>query len=127
MFIAFPVSRPFLPTLERDILLGEVDADKRDADWVSAAAFKMRHLFNEIADDAIDLLNHRLCEDFRLSTYLNCRDRASRHQQTLFDDSNHGWDEFAESPVSASRWLADPHILQVHNAIVPLHSLDQLL
>src|SRR5580658_10341270 len=54
-----------------------VDADDADTDGVAGALLEVTYLLYQIANDPVDLFDHRLCQDFHLTADFNCRNRAA--------------------------------------------------
>src|SRR6266481_366178 len=84
VFVFLTVGRPFLLSFERYVSLGKVDSDERNADWIAASSLELIHLINQIVNHAIDLFDHRFCENLRFRTDLDGRDWAARHQHSFF-------------------------------------------
>ena len=73
MLVFLAVSRPTLPSFEGNVLLSKVNSDEGDANRISASAFELSDLINQITDHAIDLFDHCFRENFRFGADLDRR------------------------------------------------------
>ena len=55
MLAFLAVSRPTLPSFEGNVLVSKVNSDECDANRISASAFELTDLIDQITDHAIDL------------------------------------------------------------------------
>src|ERR1700733_12334364 len=83
MFIFFPVGRKGSVSLVRRILRSEINAHNPNANRMAALSFEFLSLPYEIADYAIDLLDHRLGQYFGFSPDFDVCDWSSRHRESL--------------------------------------------
>ncbi len=91
----------FSVALEASVTIGTVDAHNSDGDWVSSAAFELRHLVPKIIDDTVDLLNHRFRQDFHFRADLHSRDLTPPDREARLRDRMLSGNEFAKCPVSS--------------------------
>jgi hypothetical protein len=125
VFVFLAVGWPFLLSFERNVALGEVDSDERDADRIASAAPELRGLIEEVADYAVNLFDHRFCEDLRFRADLNRGDGAARDQHSFFSDCHRRWNELTKCSIAASSRFAGHKVLQVHHTFVMLDPLNE--
>ncbi|MEO6971243.1 MAG: hypothetical protein ABI217_10155 [Chthoniobacterales bacterium] len=125
LFLA--VGRPAFAPFKGYIVLGEVDADEGHANWIAAAALELRRLIDEVGNDAIDLLDHCFGKDLCLGANLNRGDGTTGNEHSLLGQGDRGGDELAKSSIAAPGRFTGHQVLQVHNTLVMLNALDQLI
>jgi hypothetical protein len=111
MLISLSISWPAFSPFERDILLGEVNSDEGDADWIAAAAFELRYLIIQVVNDAIDLLDHRFGENLCFRTDLDRCHWTACDEHSLFDHCYCRRNQLAKCPIATSRRLASHYVL----------------
>jgi len=79
------------------------------------ATSEVFYLFTEIANDPINLLDHRLGQNFDLDTYLNSRNGTPRDRVSRIRDRTLTWYYFPEGSVSSSRFNSSGSILNIEN------------
>src|SRR5437667_1775662 len=63
MFVFPSIGRPFPFAFVRGVTCCGIDADKSNADRLSTGLSELFDLSNQIANDSVNLLDHRLCAD----------------------------------------------------------------
>src|ERR1051326_9567242 len=90
MLVLPSISGPFPFTLIRSIAWGGIDPDESNADRLSACPAKLLDLSNQVANDPINLLDHRFRQYLGLRANLDIGDFTSRHQQTRSEERRVG-------------------------------------
>jgi hypothetical protein len=113
--------RPEAILFVTDHVVRVVYADYRNADWVTTALFELGNLIPEISHYAVDLFDHRLCEDLYLDSNLDRGDRPSANQVALIRSCCFSRNDFTEGPVPTPSLNSVTFVLTIKNAILAVY------
>lgn len=83
-------------------MISSVDADNADANGIASCTAKLSDLLHKITNDPIDLLDHRLGQDFHFGANLNGGNRAASYDKTGRTNASFVRDDFAEGAIASS-------------------------
>jgi len=108
-------------------VVGAVDADNSNTDWVTAPALELCDLVAKIVDNAINLLDHRFGKYFDLDADLYGRDRTPGNHISGINNGCLARNDLPEGSVATPGSHTPPLILHVQNAVFAVrYGVDQL-
>ncbi len=102
MFILFPVGRKVSVSLIRCVPRCEIHAHNPNTNRTASPSLEFLGLTDQIADYAIDLLDHCLSQYFGFGPDLDVCDRPTRDRESLVCDRLRYGHSLPECPVSSS-------------------------
>jgi hypothetical protein len=124
MAISLTISFEGTIALVTDCVLSVVHAYNGNTDWVTSAALELCNLLLKIANNAIDLLNHRFGENLYLGTYFNGGNFPSGYLIARINNRLLIWYNFPECAIASTRPYSLPFILGVY---YPVFRFDMTL
>src|SRR4029077_12530262 len=124
--IFFSISRPFSHPFKGHITSCPIDADNADANWIVAVPLEFRYLVDHVGSDAVELLDHGLCEDFHLYADVDGSHLSKRHQMLGHNDGRSIGNALAERAVAPAGASADRDVCDVDNSLLATNGGDKL-
>ena len=104
-----------------------IDAHNSDADTLSAATlFELCQLFLQIPHDSVDLLDHRLCENFHFHPYFNRGGQTAGDLEAFVNCGSFPWHKFTERAIATAGLHSLPAIRAINDPFVGRDALRQL-
>src|SRR5690348_10806500 len=103
MLPAATVGRIASVSLEAAVAVSVVDTNDCDRYGLVPAFLEVIELFQQVRFDSVDLLDHRLGEDFDLGTDLDCRYCASTHAHARIENCRRAGNDLAKASVPTPR------------------------
>jgi hypothetical protein len=125
MFVTAPVGGPRTLALIRHVVIGMVDADNADAHGIASGGSELVGLLDEIANHAVDLLDHRLGEYLHLGADLNSGNRTSGAYETWNSLSYLPRDDLAKRPIAAAGSDTMRSVLNIKHTLTSINSCVQ--
>lgn len=95
------------------VMIRHIEPHKCDRDCVRALRLEMARLAAKVADDAIDLLDHGLCEDLDLGAYVDFRSWGDWYEMVGIGLRGVSGDDGSERAVASARLDARRNTLRI--------------
>lgn len=125
VFVFVSVRRPCPISFKRHVPIGPVYAHNTNADRISPGRLECPHLFYQIADHSIDLLDHGLGQDLDFGSNLYGRNRTLGYGEPGNDSCFSIGDDLAKGAVSTASFDPTKLISPVQDRLPGIHSVVQ--